>query len=504
MIDSPTSLKDTSPNKPTMPGWLDWLALLICAAGSFALVLLATRWGAGLSIDSLRYLKAGAHLDVALGLSDSPGMRLTHYPPLFPMVLSLGRFFSIDPWTTARWLNASLMALSTILTGTIFLKLGGARSWAGLWGVALFAVAPDLMLVHAMVWSEPLYIALMLVTVLAFLIYLTGGHRSPPLLLAGVAVALACLTRYAGGAMILAGCLTILLLHGHRITKRLLQASLFGAIASLPLLFWIIYNKMTAGTATNRNIELHLASSEIFRQLGRTVGHWWLPENIPNMLRIVLIVLFITTGITVLPLLRKPIGADQRLGVSIQLIKLMAIFSVVYVLLIMVSISFFDPSTPMDSRILSPLFVTGLLFNVIALKCLLRRGQPSRLRTVSLVLLCAALLVAYGLSTSAFARESSREGLMWGKRKFTDPALHSALDEVGRSKIIYSNAPRPLAANLGRRVTPLPQRLFAGRAGGSAQYQTEMRRLKDQVENGQAQVVFFDDEENRQKFIGED
>src|SRR5438876_5374958 len=154
--------------------WLDWLILLVCAVGSFGIVLFATRWGAGLSIDSLRYLKAGAHVDVALGLSDSPGMRLTHYPPLFPMVLSLGRFFSIDAWTTARWLNASLMALSTILTGTIFLKLGGARSWAGLWGVALFAVAPDLMLVHAMVWSEPLYIALMLVTVLAFLIYLAG------------------------------------------------------------------------------------------------------------------------------------------------------------------------------------------------------------------------------------------------------------------------------------------------------------------------------------------
>src|SRR5438128_2198059 len=118
------------------PHRLDWLVLFACAASAFAIIFFATRWGAGLSIDSLRYLKAGAHLDVALGLSDSPGMRLTHYPPLFPAVLSLGRFFSIDPWPTARWLNASLMALSTILAGVIFLKLGGGRSWAGLWGVA--------------------------------------------------------------------------------------------------------------------------------------------------------------------------------------------------------------------------------------------------------------------------------------------------------------------------------------------------------------------------------
>ena len=88
-------------------------------------------------------------------------------------------------------------------------------------------------------------------------------------------------------------------------------------------------------------------------------------------------------------------------------------------------------------------------------------------------------------------------------KAFTDPALHSALAEVGRRVTIYSNAPRPLAANIGRRVTPLPQRLFAGRAAGSAQYQTEVRRVKDQVENGQAQVVFFNNEENRLKMISE-
>src|SRR5439155_4307042 len=113
----------TSTDKPNFPAWFDWLFLFASAAGSFTLVLFATRWGAGLSIDSLRYLKAGAHLDVALGLSDSPGMRLTHYPPLFPAVLSLGRVLGVESWPMARWLNASLMALSTILAGLIFLKL---------------------------------------------------------------------------------------------------------------------------------------------------------------------------------------------------------------------------------------------------------------------------------------------------------------------------------------------------------------------------------------------
>src|SRR5262249_38262636 len=156
-----------------------------------------------------RYLNAGENLEAALGLSDSPGQRLTHYPPLLPAVLSVGKIFHLDARTTARWLNAGLMGLSNFLAGLVFLRLGGQRSWAGLWGIAMLAVAPELMLVHAMVWSEPLYIALMLIAVLAFLSYLTNRHRWPPLIVAGVAVALACLTRYAGGAMIVAGCLTI-------------------------------------------------------------------------------------------------------------------------------------------------------------------------------------------------------------------------------------------------------------------------------------------------------
>jgi len=92
--------------------WLDWFAFL--APPPHLQASSSPHAGAG-PFDRFAALSQGrAHLDVALGLSDSPGMRLTHYPPLFSGVLSLGRFCRSIP---GRWRDAetpSLMALSTI------------------------------------------------------------------------------------------------------------------------------------------------------------------------------------------------------------------------------------------------------------------------------------------------------------------------------------------------------------------------------------------------------
>jgi len=492
------------------PRSVDWLVLLLCAAGSFAIVLIATRWGAGLSIDSMRYLKAGAHLDEALGLSSETSTeRLTHYPPLFPAVLAAFRFAGADPWTASRWINASLMAISTVMAGLIFIGLGGARSWLGLWGTALFAISPDLLLIHAMVWSEPLYIALMLSAVLALLGYLTGRHRVAPLLIAAICVGLACLTRYAGGALVAAGTLAILLLHDSTRGRRLLHAILFAAIASAPLLAWIVYNLLSAGTAMHRSIGFHPISTELLRQMARTVGAWWLPDYIPVALRVVLISLYGATGIAALiAIFRRSADATganaQASAASIALLKLLVVFSAVYVLMLMISISFFDNDTPLDERILSPLFVTGLLFNVVALKCILPQFLDARPFRIAVGLSCIALMIAYGFSSWAIVKDASHDGLMWGKRKFTDPALHDVIASLSARIVLYSNAPRPLAANVGRRVQPLPKRISdESTVAKQEQFEIDLARLRKQMDDGSARVVFFDDEEDRSKMITE-
>src|SRR3954467_2063572 len=89
------------------------ISLALIAAVASALVVWATRWGAGLSLDSTRYLSAANNLTAAL--TGDATHRLTHYPPLFPVVLSVSRLFGGTPVVMARWLNAALLALNTIL-----------------------------------------------------------------------------------------------------------------------------------------------------------------------------------------------------------------------------------------------------------------------------------------------------------------------------------------------------------------------------------------------------
>ena len=203
---------------------------------------------------------------------------------------------------------------------------------------------------------------------------------------------------------------------------------------------------------------------------------------------------------------RKAASADVNAlpTASISLLKLLVVFSAVYVVMLMVSISFFDNDTPLDLRILSPFFVTGLLFNVIALKCILPRVAHVRALQLTIGLSCAALLVAYGFSSYVMINGAARDGLMWGKRKFTDPALHEAIASIPPRTAIYSNAPRPLAANIGRRVLPLPRRIDEQIAPADRElFESEIQRLRRDVEGGAARVIFFDDEENRSKMITE-
>ena len=82
-----------------------------------------TRWGAGVSNDSVVYIRAARFLAEGFGfstISDSGRIiPLTHFPPLFPALLSTGGFFNIDPLVGAKFLNHFLFFASVLLVGLL-------------------------------------------------------------------------------------------------------------------------------------------------------------------------------------------------------------------------------------------------------------------------------------------------------------------------------------------------------------------------------------------------
>ena len=101
--------------------------LLGIAIIGFISILLATSWGAGVTPDATFYLQGAQNIADGLGyvwidFCSGACKAITHWPPLFPFILSLGTHLDLEPLAGARWLNASLFAANILLTGLILKK----------------------------------------------------------------------------------------------------------------------------------------------------------------------------------------------------------------------------------------------------------------------------------------------------------------------------------------------------------------------------------------------
>ena len=98
------------------------IVMSLATVGSLG-ILLCTPGGIGIYSDSVVYVGVARNLLRGHGVTyfDYNGQMapVTHYAPLYPMVVSSLGLMGIDPVEGARWLNALLFAFNIILTGSI-------------------------------------------------------------------------------------------------------------------------------------------------------------------------------------------------------------------------------------------------------------------------------------------------------------------------------------------------------------------------------------------------
>ena len=121
-------------------------------------------------------------------------MPLAHWPPGFPLALAGAERLGIGAVQGARALNA-VSAFVTI-AGITWLVGGAAGIAAGLIAGLLVMVTPAVVQVHENVLSEPLFIALLVLTLLSMV-----RARERPLV-SGTLAALASIVRYAGLSLV--------------------------------------------------------------------------------------------------------------------------------------------------------------------------------------------------------------------------------------------------------------------------------------------------------------
>ncbi len=462
------------------------------------MVLVFTPWGIGVSHDSVYYLDAAENVLAGSGLRWRAGggelRPLTHYPPMYSLILAAMGLSGIDLVEGARLIAAVLFALNLMVIAWLIYRHTQSL-WPTIAASAVALFSPILLDVHLMALTEPLFLLLLLAVVAATSEYLLRKEMRF-LIAAGVLVSLANLTRYAGLSLSLTCFLALVLLGAGRFRQRFLRAVLFSTLTLAPLIGWNLRNQMLAGTTVGRVFSFHPIAIEKLKLGARALLLWLLPEETPFRAGMVI---FSIVLISFAAIVARKVLTREKVGLVSTILKddykrltvLAILFVLVYGLFLVLSLTFVDASTPLDVRILSPAY----LMMMVAVFTLVGGVEPaegrSRLSWYVLLGLGALLFVSYVGRSAIILKTMREEGRGFNARKWDTSELIVKVKEMDEDVIIYSSDALHLYFLTGRSGYPIPQKLNPVLDAEREEYLSDLELMRSRLKEPGAALVLF-------------
>ncbi len=479
-----------------------FIALLLIAVLGFLLVLQATPEGAGLSDDSIAYVAGARSIVAGYGYREAwlaSNQPVTHFPPAFPAVLAFFGLFSIDPLHAARWVNAFLFGANAGLLGILAWRMTPSLT-AGLVLAGLFILCGDLLQVHAVAMSEPLYIFLSLLAFWMFDLYFERDHHWLWLIACATFVGMAYLTRYSGLALIATFIVALFILH--KSWKQKLTSIVLFIAAALPwIVGWTIRNKLVAGNATNRVLVWHPLTSENLNIGRRTVVDAFIPVAewrgaivkqpfiVEAMIVLILGAVLIWLVIRAWDYFSKPqqlsIGEGNGNKPREVISFTTALYLFAYLASIISSMLLFDAATKFRLRILAPTFVSLLILLIYFGVWLRNRNRP-------LVVVLTFVFLAFSAYKQVnTVSEWSKGGTGYASFRWYDSKAMAYLRDLPSDVRIYTDEPAAVYLYTGRGNYVLPDRFDSATTLPREGFDEGLKRLKQEILDGKAVLVIF-------------
>ncbi len=401
-------------------GWT-WLALILLGIAGAWLVAYMTRWGAVSFSDSTLYILSARSLLAGRGLGiPGPGgtfQPLTLHPPLYPLTLAALGLAGIDPLDGARVLAVASFGLFVVLVGAMIERLTHQGVLALLLSAAL-AVSPVFIPIFGAAMTESLFYLLGLPVLFLVLLHLEQPRRTW-LFLAGVLGGLCFLARYPGVTWLAAGCLALLLFRRAPWKQRLVEILWLVLPAGLLSALWLVPLWLDTHSLAARSFRFVVELGPEFQDTKAVLIDmaWrWIPyaEVLLPTRSYALRGGLMLGGLGVLGLLALMVvwkmGGWRRASLSggspageglLRLVSAFVIFAGAFLGLVLFSYLFAYPRNDLNERVLSPLYLAGVLVSVLLLRwiALGLRGWPGRL-SAGLALLLPFLLILHGARQS--------------------------------------------------------------------------------------------------------
>lgn len=454
----------------------------IIGGSALILVFLLLPYGPGVSPDSTAYLQVADNILKNKGLINYSGNFVNHWPPLYPVALGLfckitflpvlkaGIFFNTILLVVSCYFFLSILRMLTIKPGIVYITLA-------------MLPASLAFTVYSMYWSETLFIPLFL----ASLFYLLKWKKNPTakyLVISGIWSGLFFLTRYAGAGCIGGMGLIVLWMSGS-VKSKIKNGILFSIPTLLISIPWFVYSALIGGNSTDRVTKFHPVGLDKVVLSAKTVASWFTGASAAYKVWGIPLFL-IAAGLLGYLLLKNGKETRKNLILHRRSMILMMLLIVTYYVLLLVSISFFDAMTPLDHRMLSPLFPLLLLLLAIILQVAFTSTNQQTVRKG----ICIIFVFLMPFASYPIWKEHYQNGNCYTGRAFTNsPTLEYAKKNIHKN--IYSNGDDLILFYTRKQVLELPSDHNPFSETDNSRFKTDVSTLFKDVTQHQYEIIYF-------------
>jgi len=325
-------------------------SLVAAAAGFFIIFLFTRHSGIGICPDGVVYTTAAENLRTTGKYIDFTRGPVIDFPAFYSIFLGgIMWLTGLKPLAFAPFLNALLFGTIIYIAGMIMEQFEYRSKWYKAAILSCIVLSPGLLEDYSMMWSETLFILFLLLFMMAMYHYLQAGSRKA-LITAAIITSVACITRYAGVAIIATAGIIILLNNNLSLRKRFIDAIIFGAISPLLLIINFLRNYMVSGTLTGHREQSMTPLITNIHDAG-VVFSAWLPFVHDNYFTAIVVVFAIITGLAIL--CGRQLTRHRRIFRYESIAAAYALFYILF-MIVTATISRFET---LNSRFMTPAFI---------------------------------------------------------------------------------------------------------------------------------------------------
>lgn len=447
-----------------------------------------TRYGLGLSPDSIAYLKGAEGLIMGRGTE----YMSVQWPPLYPTMLAIiGKIVNKDLMLGARLLNTALFAINYLLIANLiinYIKLNKIAAYILAFLISLHEV---LIFVGFYAWSETLVITAILADLIIIEKYINRKSKKIELIeiLLILCATVAVFTRYIG---VIVGVLNAIVVVANvdikNISKRFAKGFIQAIIPITLIIPWLKWHKaIDDNNATERGIQLHLIDINKITDGFINIGRWLYPSSskyeglVPTELifitGLIVVTMVLIQAVRVIILIIKSIyKKDEKLLIVNKrknLFGIVGIFILLYILFLITTISFVDRKLLLDNRFLAPIFIPIIVFILGCISTL----KKINLRLMLYLAFTAVMLFSY-MNLRSWLLINYFDGVELNSRSYINKKIYKNLHQYSKSCQIYSDQPWNMALYFEPKVRWLPTKILFGTGLDNKTYKEEIASLK--------------------------